>query len=142
MQAYSYILACNRGTAFGLCITFQTLNFTFAFQSDSGSNASSQSVSIVTLFSSTSSIKEPINRYFSSLRTAKRTAPEHPVLGAGTLCSVHFQLPPRGASLGTISTGPVDSPNMPFFCPPVPASLPLRVPSCFKDLCILYFRLK
>jgi hypothetical protein len=28
---------------------------------------------------------------------------------------VHFLLPPRGASLGTLSTGPVDSPNMPPF---------------------------
>jgi hypothetical protein len=26
-------------------------------------------------------------------------------------------------------------------CPPVPASVPLRMPSCFKDLCVLCFRL-
>jgi hypothetical protein len=61
---------------------------------------------------------------------------------AGTPCSVHFLLPPRGASLGTLSTGPVASPNMPPFCPSVPASVPLRVPSCFKDVYILCFRLK
>jgi hypothetical protein len=55
---------------------------------------------------------------------------------------VHFLLPPRGVSLGTLSTGLVDSQNMPPFCPTVPASVPLRVPSCFKDINILCFRLK
>jgi hypothetical protein len=78
---------------------------------------------------------------FASLRTAKRTALEHPALCAGTPCSVHFQLPPKGASLGILLTGPVDSPKMPPFCPVDQASVPFRVSSCFKDLSILCFRL-
>jgi hypothetical protein len=63
----------------------------------------------------------------------KRTALEHPALCTGTPCSVRFLLPPRGVSLGKLSIGPVDSPNIPPFCPPVPASVPLRVPTCFKE---------
>jgi hypothetical protein len=39
------------------------------------------------------------------------------------------------------TTGRVDSPNVHPFCPPVLASVPFRVPSCFEDLCILCFRL-
>jgi hypothetical protein len=40
MQAYSDVLACNRVTALALRITFHTWNFTFTFNSDWGSNES------------------------------------------------------------------------------------------------------
>jgi hypothetical protein len=54
------------------------------------------------------------------------TALEHPALYTGAPCSVHFLLPTRGASLGTFSTGPVDSPNIPPSCPTVLRSVPSR----------------
>jgi hypothetical protein len=48
---------------------------------------------------------------FASLRTAKRTVLEHPAFYTGMPCSVHSLLPPSEASLRTLSTGPVDSPE-------------------------------
>jgi hypothetical protein len=77
---------------------------------------------------------------FPSLRTAKRTTLERTAFCVGTLRSALFLLPPRRASLGNLPTGPVDPPNMTPLLPPCPSERP-RVPSCFKDLCFLRFRL-
>jgi hypothetical protein len=60
--------------------------------------------------------------------------PEPPV-------SCTFCCHPEEYRSGHESTGPVDSPNMSPFCPPVTAGVPLRVTSCFKDQNILCFRL-
>jgi hypothetical protein len=43
-----------------------------------------------------------------------------------------LSVPPKGASLLMLSTGPVESPSMRPFCSPLPASVPFRMPSCFK----------
>jgi hypothetical protein len=79
---------------------------------------------------------------FPSLRTVKRTALEHPALCARTPCSVHFQLPPGGAKLGTSLTGPVDSQSMPLMLPPLSELISFSTYPLASEtyLCILCFR--